>query len=68
MCVVSMVHDYFNRNTQFPQWDWATYAQLKEVLDKLNDLDKRLKQLECTDPSKQKWLADLEAFLLSQKK
>ena len=79
MCAVSAVHDYFRQrpslwpetgniytqpNTpQLNQWDRETFEQLKEVLRRLGEIDKKLGEPDCVDPRKEAWMAEVETRL-----
>lgn len=67
MCAVSMVVEYYGRQNSplnplnplpviqpIVQWDLEAKELLREALRKLDQLDKRLGDLECNDLSKQK--------------
>lgn len=70
MCVVSMVHDYYNDRLRNPQplppyqhWDLTAVQLLQDAIKKLEELDKRLGDRECKLDKKTKWLRDLEERL-----
>lgn len=58
MCAYSVVSDYYMDQHRWPQgnpldtMDGAAIRMLKEITDKLDALDKRLKDIECDDPKK----------------
>lgn len=68
MCSVSAISDYYTRQwpNSFPSTpdvltvaDPETKRLLKEVMDRLDKIDKRLGDVECMDAEKAKWLAQL---------
>jgi len=44
-------------------WTRPTWAQFKEILDKLKDLDTKLGLKDCEDPAKGEWMSRVEARL-----
>lgn len=68
MCVVSVVSDYYSQ--QWPQrhdgqsvfqtMDSESVKLLKEALERLDKIDKRLKDIECNDPVKAKFLRQVK--------
>lgn len=74
MCVVSFVTAPTATNTPFwdkvvkprqVEYDWTpnTWAQFKEILDKLKDLDAKLGLKDCEDESKGAWMKEVEKRL-----
>lgn len=63
MCSVSVVHDYWSKNTKTSQWSQQDLTDYKEVIRLLDKLDKRLGQLECEDPAKAAWMREVEKRL-----
>lgn len=65
MCVSSLVHDYMRQHVQptSPYWTNESVRLLEEVLRKLDELDQKLKQPECVDPEKAKYLEDIKKSL-----
>lgn len=68
MCASSVVSDYYMKQwpNSFPATpnvltvaDPETKRLLKEVMDRLDKIDKRLGDVECMDAEKAKWLAAL---------
>jgi hypothetical protein len=67
MCATSAVSDHFNKyifpNNPIQSMDYTTLALLREILTKLEALDKKLDQQNCSDPEKTKFLAELDERL-----
>ena len=69
MCVLSMVHDYYRDKGDFfynpytGNWDYEAIALLKQAIDILEKLDKKLGDKECKDPEKTKWLQEMEEIV-----
>jgi hypothetical protein len=69
MCVVSAVSDYYLRTwpQRFPDnpvpWstDPDTREMLRKVIEQLDAIDKRLKDIECKEPAKEQFLKDIGA-------
>lgn len=69
MCVVSMVTDYYNdiwpkrwpSNPRPWEQDEELKKQLKEVLERLDQIDKKLKDKDCKDEKKKKFIKALGA-------
>jgi hypothetical protein len=66
MCVVSAVSDYYRPRHDFvpnyppvQNWDWETKQLLREALQRLDKIDKRLGDIECHDESKAALLKEL---------
>lgn len=75
MCTVSMIADYYDKRTwpgsppfpynppaplpPVPQWDEESKRLLREVLERLDKLDKRLGDIECNDIAKEKLFKQL---------
>ena len=61
MCVVSAITQSIPNNWGSPQnWPAQTVIDVDQILKKLDAIDKKLGAPECTDPNKDKFLADLE--------
>jgi len=76
MCAVSMVYDRFGTGGPNPPpyvwpqtlpstlpWTPDAFAELKEIIKRLDALDKKLGLAECEDPKKAKWMATIEKRL-----
>jgi len=61
VCAVSLTHDYMRQNILNDQWTRDTVQDLTEVMRLLDALDKKLEQPVCVDPSKAKYLEELQA-------
>jgi tetrahydromethanopterin S-methyltransferase subunit G len=59
MCAVSAVYDAM-KTVPLEQWTWPTFNEMKEILDKLNEIDRKLGQPDCEDPSKADILKTIE--------
>lgn len=60
MCIVSVVTSQMQH--QLPpiyQWDLQTSRDVKEILEKLSAIDRKLGAKECSEPEKEKFLAQL---------
>lgn len=73
MCMVSMVTQGFPQ--QYPDWQQttplSTLVELKEILKRLDAIDKKLEAKDCADEKKAKFFDDLDgriAALEKQKK
>jgi hypothetical protein len=74
MCSVSNISDHYGQTVPFQQpyipfplsapatlpWTEDSLKLLKEVLEKVKELDKKLGLANCEDPKKQEWMADIE--------
>ena len=74
MCAVSMVYKHYGqRATQPLQWPpalpqtlpWTpeVFNELKEVIRRLDEIDKKLGLEHCEDPKKAKWIKAIEKRL-----
>ena len=77
MCAVSMISDHYNQPYQNPMpavlwpaavpptlpWTPDSFADLKEILKRLDALDKKLGLAHCDDPKKAKWMKAIEKRL-----
>lgn len=59
MCVMSVVHDYFSQRP-INIWTQNDFDYFKQIMDKLNELDERLGEPDCEDPSKASWMREVE--------
>lgn len=59
MCSVSVISDYFGKQP-ITMWDRPTFNEYKEILDRLEKLDKKLDQPDCVDPAKEAWMREVE--------
>lgn len=59
MCMVSVVFDY---GKTIPQTSWTpdTWTQFQEILKRIEELDTKLDQPDCHDPSKAAWMREVE--------
>ena len=76
MCVVSNAYDYYSQPTYVPfpwptaapttlPWTRGSFGDLKEILVKLDALDKKLGLEHCEDPKKAEWMKSIEKRLQS---
>lgn len=63
MCAVSAMMDYGRTHIAVDQWDRPTFNEFKEVIARLEALDKKLDQPHCDDPAKSVWMQQIEARL-----
>lgn len=68
MCAVSMMYDYMQRNVPpiSPYWTQPNLSDFKEIIRRLDNLDRKLDQKDCVDPDKAKYLADVAAAIKSR--
>lgn len=59
MCAVSVVFDYY-RNTPITYWNQTNYGEFREIIQRLDKLDKALGERECHDPAKAEWTKRVE--------
>lgn len=66
MCVVSYVSDYYTQPNRFPtspfQADPEAAKLLRQAIEILERIDKRLNDRECNDPAKAKFLKALDEY------
>lgn len=62
MCAYSVVVDGY-RNVPLQDWNNNNWGTLQEILQKVKDLDTKLGQKDCEDPSKQAWMRLVEKRL-----
>lgn len=62
MCVVSMV---YLAGAQIPpaDWTWPAWVDFQALLQRAQDLDRKLGQPECHDPDKAAWTQEIEERL-----
>lgn len=63
MCSVSAMIDYGRENVPLDQWTRPTWTEYKEILKRLDALDKKLDQPDCEDPAKAAWMREVERRL-----
>jgi hypothetical protein len=63
MCAVSAIMDYGRLNVPPQQWTVNTFADFRDIIRRLDELDKKLNQFECRDPAKAEWMKQVEARL-----
>ena len=77
MCAVSMIFDYYRQPTTNPAqpipwpsgvpdtlpWTNDTFKELKDIIKRLDELDKKLGLEHCEDPKKAKWMKKIEKRL-----
>ena len=74
MCAVSMVYDLYRQPNTDPipwpstvpatlPWSFDTFEQLKDIIKRLDSLDKKLGLEHCEDPSKALWMEAIEKRL-----
>lgn len=62
MCMVSMILDTA-RQVPMQQWTPPLWADLREVIRRLDEIDRKLGQPDCHDPEKAKWMQTVERRL-----
>ena len=63
MCAVSAIHDYMRTNTTPEDWSRPVFNEFHEIIQRLDDLDKKLGQPDCHDPDKALWMEEVESRL-----
>lgn len=78
MCVVSMVHDHFQRPwlpspavpeplpwtpTSYPEWTLERWNEYQELLKKAKKYDERTGQPDCPDPEKEKRFLEIQKMI-----
>lgn len=63
MCAVSATMDYFRTTVPVQQWTRPAFDEAKEILRRLEELDKKLDQADCHDPAKAAWMREVEERL-----
>jgi hypothetical protein len=63
MCVMSVVHDYMREQVPIDNWTRPTWEDFKKLKEQVEDLDRKLGEPDCTDPEKEKYMAQVEARL-----
>ena len=62
MCVVSVVVDASRQQWgQISQWPTEVAYDMKDIIRRLDAIDKKLGAKDCYDPKKQEFIAELEA-------
>lgn len=56
MCMMSVVTGYAQQSTQMNHMTPVTWKMFRELLDRVDKLDKALGEPECIDPAKGAWL------------
>lgn len=59
MCTVSLMMEA-GRNIPPSQWDSSSFFQFQEIIQRLEQLDKKLGQPDCHDPAKAAWMKEVE--------
>ena len=67
MCMVSAVTGY-GQTIPYERWDNRSFDLLREILEKVEELDKRLDQPDCEDPAKSAWMEEVERRLKTLEK
>lgn len=82
MCAVSVIFDHYNQPTNVPMqpvvwpnalpatlpWTPELFEELKKVIARLDDIDKKLGLEHCEDPKKAKWMKAVERRLRKMEK
>ena len=63
MCAVSVILDYMSK--EVPIWSWTrpVYDDFRQIIKRLEELDRNLDQPDCVDPQKQEILERIERRL-----
>ena len=62
MCAVSVMYDW-GQTVPMQTWTPPAFEQFKEILRRLEALDKKLAQPDCDDPAKAAWMHEVEKRL-----
>lgn len=67
MCAVSMIYDYGRNN--WPRDDWSNEGifQFKKMVEDAKKFDIITHQPDCEDPEKEKFLKELEQWIVEQR-
>jgi len=70
VCMVSMVIDYARQRVEPNIWiqQPQTYFDFKRLLEKIEELDRKLGEPECRDPAKAAWMREIEERLAKLEK
>jgi D-alanyl-D-alanine dipeptidase len=63
MCYVSAVMDYGRTRVDPNAWTRQSFDEFKQIIDRLDALDKKLDQPDCHDPAKAQWMELIEQRL-----
>ncbi len=63
MCSVSVLSDWGRTMVPQQQWTRPVFDDFKEVLLRLDEIDKKVGQPHCEDPAKAAWMREVEARL-----
>lgn len=63
MCAVSQIHMWAKQNIPLDQWSRITFTEYQDIIRRIQELDDKLNQKECVDPSKAAWMKDVEKRL-----
>lgn len=63
MCSVSAIMDYGRTRVPMEQWTRPAFNEFKEVIERLEALDKKLDQPHCEDAAKAEWMREVEERL-----
>ena len=63
MCMVSVVENYGGTRVLPEQWDRSIFTEYQKILKLVAELDAKLGQSNCEDPSKGVWMRQVEKRL-----
>jgi len=59
MCIISRLYDWGNELSP-DNWDPSSLKDFKDLIEKAKELDTKLGQPDCEDPSKADWMKQME--------
>ena len=63
MCAVSVILGYMDQQVSLESWTRPVYDDFRQIIQQLEELDRKLNQPDCTDPQKKKILKRIEEQL-----
>jgi len=63
MCAVSGILDYGRQNIPLTNWTRDTFAEYKEIIRRLEELDRKMGEPNCERPGKRAWMKKVEERL-----
>jgi len=63
MCSVSVIYDYGRTQVPLTSWTRDSWVDFKDIIRRLEALDKKLGEPDCEDPAKAAWMREVEARL-----
>ncbi len=63
MCTVSALFDYGRQRIPANEWTPDSFSMFKDIIRRLEQLDQKLNQPDCHDPTKAEWMKAIEERL-----